>query len=101
MTRHGGAYTSVYTARVFPYFFYSETGQFRIEVSDADLFRLASGQAIDFSGDAVSSAGAVRPVLGHAIPRTLADGRVKVRVFVTRHLVLVFNTTYHLSGWQK
>jgi hypothetical protein len=101
MTRHGGAYLSTYTAKVFPYFFYDESGQFRIEVSDADLFRLASGQSIDFTGAALRSDGVERPVLGRATPSSLADGRVKVRVFVSRRLVLVFNTTYHLSGWQK
>jgi hypothetical protein len=101
MQRRGAAYTSTYTAKVFPYFFYNESGQFRIEVSDADLFRLASGQSIDFTGAALRSDGVERPVQGHATPSSLADGRVKVRVFVSRRLVLVFNTTYHLSGWQQ
>jgi hypothetical protein len=101
MTRHGGVYSSVYTARVFPYFFYNESGQFRIEVSDADLFRLASGQAIDFTGNAVRADGVVRVVQAHAIPHSLSDGQVKVRVFLSRRLILIFNTTYHLSGWQK
>jgi hypothetical protein len=101
MTRQGNAYCSTYTAKVFPYFFYSETGQFRMEVSDADLFRLASGQAIDVVGDALRSDGVDRPVRAHAVPSSLADGQVKVRVVISPRLTLIFHTTYHLSGWQK
>jgi hypothetical protein len=101
MIRHGNAYAATYTARVFPYFFYNETGQFSIQVSDADLFRLASGQAIDFRGDALRSDGVDRLVRAHAKPSSLSDGQVKVRVVVSPHLTLIFNTTYHLSGWQK
>jgi hypothetical protein len=101
MTRHGNAYSSTYTAKVFPYFFYNETGQFRMEVSDADLFRLASGQAIDVVGDALRSDGVDRQVRAHATPSSLADGQVKVRVVISPRLTLIFHTTYHLSGWQK
>lgn len=101
MIRHGNAYSSTYTAKVFPYFFYDETGQFSIEVSDADLFRLASGQAIDFLGHALRSDGVDRLVRARATPSSLADGQVKVRVVISPRLTLIFNTTYHLSGWQK
>jgi hypothetical protein len=101
MTRHGSAYSSTYTAKVFPYFFYNETGEFSIQVSDADLFRLASGQAIDFIGHALRTDGVDRLVRAHATPSSLADGQVKVRVVISPRLTLIFNTTYHLSGWQN
>ncbi len=83
MTRQGAVYASAYTAKVFPYFFYSEHGQFRISVSDADLFRLANGQSIDFTGEAVRDDGVVRHVEAHATPSVARDGQVKVKVFVT------------------
>jgi hypothetical protein len=101
LTRQGASYASTYTASVFPYFFFTEAGTFQIEVSDADLFRLASGQSIDFTGLAVRADGVVRPLACHADPHSLADGRVKVRVYVSKRLILVFNTTYHISGWQN
>ncbi len=98
LVRHAGVYVSNYTARVFPFFFCNESGQLRMDVTDAELRRLASGMPGDFTGYAVRGDGLTRPVQGHAVPRGPADGQVKVRVVVSRNLTLIFNTTYHLTG---
>ncbi len=98
MTRSEGMFASTYAARVFPYFFYNEQGRFQIRVSDSDLHRLAAGQTIEFSGDALRDDGVDRRVEGRAIPRGPGAGDVKVRVFLSHRLVLVFNTTYQIKG---
>lgn len=93
-TRAGGVYSSTYTAKVFPYFFYNEKGRLEIEVSDDELRRVARGETVDFVGRGVSDGGEVRRVEGRATPVDAASGKLKVRVFVTRRIQLVFNTTY-------
>ncbi len=93
-TRSSGGFESSYTARVFPYFFFSESGTLRVEVSDEQLGRLIAGTPIEFSGRAVRSDGAVRSVTGRAAPDDADSGRLKVRVSVTRRIELVFDTTY-------
>ena len=98
LTRSGAEFVSTYAATVFPFFFFNEQGRFRIQVPDVDLGRLAAGQAIDFIGQAVRDDGAGRLVQGHAVPRGPTQGDVKIRVFYTRRIILVFNTTYRLVG---
>ena len=97
LVRQGSEYVSDYTATVFPFFFCNETGEFRIQVSDSALFQLARGQPIDFTGQAVRNDGVIRVIQGHAVPQGITDdGTVKIRVHLSRRIVLVFNTTYHL-----
>jgi hypothetical protein len=90
-------YRSTYTARVFPYFFLSEHGEIAIEVSDADLERLAAGERVVFTGEAFNHHGDHRHVEGHAAPHDAWSGEIKVRIFVTRRIQLIFNTTYRLA----
>lgn len=93
-TRKAGGYESTYTAKVFPFFFYNETGTLRVEFSDDALERLARGETVEFHGRAVNSAGAERRVEGKVTPADAAGGKIKVRVFVSRRIELIFNTTY-------
>ncbi len=95
-TRTGGAYESSYAAKVFPFFFQSESGRLRVEISDDMLRRLGRGERVEFTGQAVATNGDERRVEGHATPAEpgAASGRIKVRVFVSRKIVLIFNTTY-------
>lgn len=96
--REGSRYQSTYAAKAFPYFFYNEHGQLHIELPDADLARLAQGQTVEFTGQAESSRGEIRRIEGRATPANAREGKIKVRVFVTRKIELIFNTTYRFTG---
>lgn len=96
--RQDGVYTAGYEARVFPYFFFDEAGRFSIAMPDADLQRLARGEPVDFSGEAQTTAGSVRRIAGRAAPDGAHGGRVKVRVFVTKNIQLIFNGTYRFTA---
>lgn len=93
-----GGFTAPYTAKVFPYFFYSESGKMTIRVSDEDLRRIAAGQSIAFRGTAVRSDGLTRPLEGTATPTGPAGGQLKVKLHVTKRVVLPFATTYRLPA---
>lgn len=93
-TRQAGTYTSTYEARVFPFFFSNEHGRLRVDIADAQLGQLARGEAIDFKGQALSADGAERRIEGRATPADATSGKLKVRVFVSRRIELIFNTTY-------
>jgi len=92
--RDGLAFRSSYVCKVFPYFFYNERGTLFIDVPDADLARLAAGETITFSGQAKNTDGEPRRIEGRAVPASSTDGKIKVRVFVTAKIELIFNTTY-------
>ncbi len=96
--RDPGGYASRYEARVFPFFFASERGRLSVSIADAQLARLARGEAVDFSGRAVNEDGDERRIEGRATPADAASGKLKVRVFVSRRIELIFNTTYRFPG---
>ena len=93
-TRVGGTYSSSYVAKVFPFFFSSESGRLSVEISDEMLRQLERGEAVEFTGRAVNEEGAERRIAGKATPADAASGKIKVRVFVSRRIELIFNTTY-------
>lgn len=92
--RHDGVYESTYAAKVFPYFFYNEIGRLLIDVPDEALARIARGESIDFHGRGIRSDGTERRVEGRATPTDAYGGKIKVRVFVSKRIQLIFNTTY-------
>lgn len=93
-TRKDGAFSSTYHARVFPYFFSSEKGQLSINVSDDELRRLERGETVQFTGRAENTDGEERRIEGRAVPTDAVTGKIKVRVFVSKKIELIFNTTY-------
>ncbi len=93
-TRQAGTYATTYAARVFPYFFYNEKGQLWIDVSDENLRGLERGETVNFTGHARSADGEERRVEGRAVPADALSGKLKVRVFVSKRIELIFNTTY-------
>lgn len=95
--RVGARYESSYAARVFPYFFYNERGSLVIDFSDDQLSRLAQGERVDFQGQAHNEAGELRRIEGHATPTDALSGKIKVRIFVTAKIELIFNTTYRFA----
>ena len=93
-SRTTGTYTSTYVAKVFPFFFSNESGRLSVVISEAQLHQLGRGESIEFSGRAVNESGAERRIEGKATPADAASGKLKVRVFVSRRIELIFNTTY-------
>lgn len=96
--RTGSTFSSTYAARVVPLFFYNEKGSITIDLTDADLRRLEAGERVYFTGGAESAAGEPRRVEGHADPLDAASGKIKVRVWVSKNIELIFNTTYQFTG---
>jgi len=83
---------------VFPYFFYNERGTLSIDFTDEQLTRLDRGERVDFQGQARSESGELRRIEGHATPTDATSGKIKVRVFVTEKIELIFNTTYRFTS---
>lgn len=97
-TRRGEGFESTYVASVFPYFFYNESGSLRIEFPAEALARLARGESVDFTGRAARTDGAERRIEGRATPADARSGKLKVRVFYSRRIELIFNTTYRFPA---
>lgn len=97
LERSGDVYETTYTAKVRPYFFYNERGKLQIEITDGMLRQLEGGEAVEFKGRAVRSDGEERRLEGKATPTSSSGGKVKVRVFVSTRLELIFNTTYRFD----
>lgn len=95
--RKNGAYESSYAAKVFPYFFSNEKGTLAITLSDESLRKLEKGELVEFSGRAVNTDGEERRVEGKATPADALSGKIKVRVFVSKKIELIFNTTYRFE----
>ena len=95
--RKHAVYETTYVARVFPFFFYNEQGRLWIEISDDMLRQLERGEAIEFKGRGVRDDGVERRVEGKATPADALGGRLKVRVFYSKRIELIFNTTYRFA----
>ena len=96
--RENGVYESSYAAKVFPYFFSNEQGRLGIALSNENLRKLERGEPVEFSGRAVNTAGEERRVEGKATPTDAASGKIKVRVFVSKRIELIFNTSYRFGA---
>lgn len=94
--RAGDQFSATYEAKVFPWFFWSETGGITIQVPPADLARLARGETIEFTGDAFNHKNKPRKVTGRAQPADAAAGKIKVRIHVD-DVELIFNGPYRLD----
>ena len=98
--RKNGAYESSYAAKVFPYFFSNEKGALTITLSDESLRKLERGEPVEFSGRAVNTEDEERRIEGKATPDGKAGGlkgKIKVRVFVSKRIELIFNTSYRFG----
>ena len=98
--RQDGSYTTDYSAKVFPFFFFSEKGSIFIEFSDDQLRQLRSGETVEFKGHARKSSGTPRRIEGRAVPdgSDPTHGKIKVRVWVSKRIELIFNTVFRFSG---
>ena len=95
--RKSGVYHSNYVAKVFPYFFWGEQGWITIDLSDDDLRQLAKGDVVQFKGRGGNKDGEERRIEGRAVPADVNSGKIKVRVFVSKRIQLIFNTTYRIG----
>jgi hypothetical protein len=96
--RRDAVFSSTYSARVFPYFFWSESGRIWIVVPAEKIRRAALGEPVDFTGHGISESGDGRRIDGRATPTGPSGGRIRVRVFVSKRIFLTFDTTYELKG---
>jgi hypothetical protein len=98
--RTGDQFDATYEARVWPWFFWNETGRITIRMPQAELERLARGERIEFAGDATNHKGKPRHVTGRADRTDAANGRIKVRIGVD-DTELIFNGTYRFPNAVK
>lgn len=95
--RTGDGFDSNYEAKVFPWFFWSERGRIAMRVPAAELEKLARGERIEFTGEALNHKGKTRRVTGRAEPADPTSGRIKVRIHVD-DVTLVFDGTYRFPS---
>jgi hypothetical protein len=94
--RAADRFATTYEAKVRPWFFWSETGQIEIVISDEALAKLAKGETVEFTGNAANHKRKPRRVTGRAQPADPHSGKIKVRIHVD-DLELIFNGTYRLE----
>ncbi|ATC63066.1 hypothetical protein CMV30_03325 [Nibricoccus aquaticus] len=99
LKRENATYTTSYHAKVFPYFFYNEEGQLSIDFSDEQLAQLQRGERVPFTGTAKNKDGEDRRIEGHVTASApgATEGTIKVRIFVTKKIELIFNSTYQFK----
>ena len=95
LTRQGENFQGPYRVEVTMLPVGDEAGQLTINVSEGNLHKLATGTAIQFSGEAVSKEGNHSNVHGTATPSSGDGGAIRVKVDGKKGK-LVFNTTYRL-----
>lgn len=95
--RDGERFSTTYEAKVVPWFFWSETGQITIKLPLAELTRLASGQTVEFTGEAANHKNKPRQVTGRAQPADAVSGKIKVRILADGY-ELIFNGSYRFES---
>jgi hypothetical protein len=98
--RAGDKFTATYEAKVWPWFFWSESGKIAISLPLAELEKLARGERVEFSGEAFNHKYKPRHVTGRAERTDPASGTIKVRIRVD-DTELIFNTTYRFNNVVK
>lgn len=100
LQRDGEGYAADYQARIFPFFFMGERGRMRIAFSAEQLARVERGERVEFEGSAQNSDGEPRRLAGYVEPAApgAPDGKIKVRIFVSKKIELIFNTTYRYDS---
>ena len=98
--RSGSTLSTTYEAKVFPWFFWGETGRITITLADADLVHLAKGETAEFTGEAFNHKHKPRKVTGRAQPVDATSGKIKVRIMADG-VELIFNGTYRFGAAAK
>ena len=100
LKRAGDHFSTTYEAKVWPWFFWSETGSISITLPQADLEKLARGERVEFTGEAFNYKNKPRKVTGRAERINGATGKIKVRIGVD-DTELIFNGTYRFNNAVK
>ena len=95
--RAGDKFTATYEAKVWPWFFWSESGKIAISLPLAELEKLARGERVEFSGEAFNHKNKPRLVTGRAQPINSTSVKMKIRIKVD-DLELIFNGTYQFGN---
>lgn len=95
--RSGEEYTATYEAKVWPWFWWNETGRITIHLPAAELERLGRGERIEFKGEAFNQKNKLRQVSGRADRVKPGTGKIKVRIAVDG-TELIFNSTYRVNN---
>jgi len=98
--REGDKFSTTYEAKVWPWFFWSETGRITMTLPFADLAKLAKGERVEFTGEAINYHNKPRKVTGRADRIDGATGKIKVRISVD-DTELIFNGGYRFNNALK
>jgi hypothetical protein len=96
LARTADGFAATYEAKVWPWFFWGETGRLSIQFPESDLARLAAGETVEFTGEASNEKHKPRTISGRAQPGDAKSGKIKVRIGADG-IELIFNGTYQLS----
>ncbi len=98
--REGDVFNTTYEAKVWPWFFWSESGRISITLPQSELLRLSRGERVEFKGEAFNQKNKPRHVTGHADRVDAATGKIKVRIGVD-DTEIIFNGTYRFNNVVK
>jgi len=94
--RTGSTLATTYEAKVWPWFFWGETGRITITLTDANLASMARSERTEFTGEATNHKHKPRTVTGRADPADAVSGKFKIRIMADGH-ELIFNGSYRFG----
>jgi hypothetical protein len=94
--RSGSTLSTSYTAKVWPWFFWGETGRITITLTDANLASMARSETTEFKGEAFNHKNKPRTVTGRTQPADAVSGKFKIRILADGY-ELVFNGNYRFG----
>ena len=94
--RSGSTLASTYQVKVWPWFFWSESGRITISLTDANLASMAKSETSEFTGEAANHRNKPRQVTGRTQPTDGSSGKFKIRIKADGY-ELVFNGTYRFG----
>ena len=95
--RQGDNFEATYEVKVFPFFFYNESGRITLRLPDPELRRLAGGETLVFNGEAVNHRKKKRSIEVRAEPADAARGKLKISIMADG-IRLIFHGTYRFIG---
>jgi hypothetical protein len=97
LSRRAGAILGDYRLDVSPFFFKSEKGRIAMWVSEAALSKLTQGEAVEFTGKAITNGtGETRSVTARATP-SASDRGIVTFSFLVEAGKLVFSAPYRFA----
>ncbi len=90
-------YSSTYSVKVFPFFFFNEHGSIEITLKEDSIEKIDAGETVSFAGHAVNHRGSKRKITGEAVPGNTNSGDLQI-IIRASGINLTFNTSYLLTG---